>query len=657
MSDLILIDNQDNQNLLLENTRLSKALAVAELHFSQLTAQLNEVIFIMKDGFFTFLNPAWETITGVSVEQSLNTSIQNYIHFDDINTVWEQLSTADIFPVERQIEFRIIHKNRQVKWVALTAQLNQNQNASIDITGILRDITNHVITQQALTESEERYELVASSFNDGIWDWNLSNNNVYLSPRWKEMLGYSPAELPNALTTWTDLVHPDDLESALETVKKFLDSHDTFYESIHRLKNKQGDWVWILDRGIAVRDKSGKPSRIYGSHTDVTLLRNIEEALLQRERELNDIVTISPDGIVTFTPENTVSSVNPAFLNMTGFESADLLSISKSEFDQKMMLLCDAEKPYKIDIENLDSLLIQISITKEENLPVQSKASHGLKFNFVNNQLHHRILRLTQYYLNNGTTAIIMYFRDVTLEIEMDRMKSEFLSVAAHELRTPISSIYGYSELLMNREFDEVVKRDILQAIYEQCTGLVNMINELLDLARMETRSQQFFHFELHPLITIIKETISSFKMCEDLRKIEAYYFVDESSLIYADKNQIKRALLNVLSNAFKYSPNSHNIILEVQLRTSVLGEAQIGVTVEDKGIGIRPNQVSHIFDRFWRADNVGDIIGTGLGMALVKEIIDFHHGEIEVQSVFEQGTKIGLWLPLHESQSIEKEG
>ncbi len=657
MSDLILIDNQDNQNLLLENTRLSKALAVAELHFSQLTAQLNEVIFIMKDGFFTFLSPAWETITGVSVEQSLNTSIQNYIHFDDINTVWEQLSTADIFPVERQIEFRIIHKNRQVKWVALTAQLNQNQNASIDITGTLRDITNHVITQQALTESEERYELVASSFNDGIWDWDLVSNDVYLSPRWKEMLGYRPAELPNALTTWTSLVHPDDLETALETIKHFLESPATFYQSIHRLKHKQGEWVWILARGIAVRDKSGKASRIYGSHTDVTLLRNVEEALLQRERELSDIVTISPDGIVTFTPENKVSSVNPAFLTMTGFQRDDLLLISKDEFDQKMMMLCDSKKPYKIAIENAVPLLIEISITKKETGRASEQTSQNLKFNFSHNQPPYRILRLTQYYLNNATTAIIMYFRDVTLEIEMDRMKSEFLSVVAHELRTPISSIYGYSELLINREFDNAAKRDVLQAIYEQCTGLVNMINELLDLARMETRSQQFFHFELHPLITIIKETISSFKMCEDLRKIEAYYFVDESSLIYADKNQIKRALLNVLSNAFKYSPNSHNIILEVQLRTSVLGEAQIGVTVEDKGIGIRPNQVSHIFDRFWRADNVGDIIGTGLGMALVKEIIDFHHGEIEVQSVFEQGTKIGLWLPLHESQSIEKEG
>ena len=651
MSDSILTDNE---NLLLENIRLSQALAATELNFSRLTAQLSEVVFAMKDGFFTFLNPAWETITGVSVEQSLKTSIQNYIHFDDVNKVWEQLSTANFLPAEQQIEFRIIHKNRQVRWVALTAQLNQTQNASIEITGTLRDITDHIVTQQALTASEERYELVASSFNDGIWDWNLSNNDVYLSPRWKEMLGYSPAELPNALTTWTDLVHPDDLESALESVENFLNGHDTFYENIHRLKHKQGDWVWILDRGIAVRDKSGKASRIYGAHTDVTSLRNVEETLLQRERELNDIVTISPDGIVTFTPEKMVSSVNPAFLSMTGFNCDDLLFISKNEFDQKMMTLCDAEKPYKIDIENTAPLLIQISKTKEENLPAQAKTSQNSKFNFSHHQPRHRILRLTQYYLNNATTAIILYFRDVTLEIEMDRMKSEFLSVAAHELRTPISSIYGYSELLINREFDDVAKRGILQAIYDQCSSLVVLINDLLDLARLETRSQPFFHFELQPLTAIIEEAISSFKMHEEIHKIEAHYFVDESSLIYADKDQIKRAVLNVLNNAFKYSLNSQNIIVNVQLRTSELSEKQIGVTIEDKGIGMNPDQVSRIFDRFWRADNVSDIVGTGLGMALVKEIIDFHHGEIEVESVFGQGTKIGLWLPLNNSQSIE---
>jgi signal transduction histidine kinase len=239
-----------------------------------------------------------------------------------------------------------------------------------------------------------------------------------------------------------------------------------------------------------------------------------------------------------------------------------------------------------------------------------------------------------------------MYFRDVTLETEMDRMKSEFLSVAAHELRMPLSSMYGYCELLLNREFDSLTQRDILQTVYGQCSSVVEMINDLLDLARIETGSEQSFNFSFEPFVSIIKETLSSLKMHGDFHKIEVHYFIDESLLIYAETEQIKRALVNVLSNAFKYSPSHRKVVLEIKQRINDKGVEQIGVTVEDKGIGMNPQQIARLFERFWRADNVRDIVGSGLGMALVKEIVDFHQGEIEVESELGQGTKIGLWFP-----------
>jgi signal transduction histidine kinase len=230
----------------------------------------------------------------------------------------------------------------------------------------------------------------------------------------------------------------------------------------------------------------------------------------------------------------------------------------------------------------------------------------------------------------------------------MDRMKSEFLSVAAHELRLPISSMYGYCELLLNREFDDLTKRDILQTVYGQCSSVVEMINDLLDLARIETGNAHVFHFSLQPFVAMVKETLGSLKMHGDFHKVEVHYFIDESLVIYAEADQIKRALVNVLSNAFKYSPSNRKVILEIKQRTNRKGVEEIGVTIEDKGIGMNSEQIGRLFERFWRADNVRDIVGSGLGMALVKEIVDFHQGEIDVESVLGQGTKIGLWFPLH---------
>lgn len=626
-----------SEALLLENKRLKKALQTAELCF----IQLNEVVFsITNQGYLTFLNPAWEKMTGFTIEDSLHKTITNYLYYDDTKKVSLVILNPDILQIERQIEFRIITKDRQIRWVSLTSKITTTENGHIDnITGTLIDITDRVTTQQALTASEERYELVASSFNDGIWDWDLTNDNVYLSPRWKEMLGYSCDELPNALSTWKNLIHPDDSEMALHVVDVFLKSTEIFYENIQRLKHKNGSWLWILDRGIAIRDSNNKVLRLFGSHTDITRLRTTEETLLQRERELNNVVNFSADGIVTFTEESLVSSVNPAFLEITGFNKDELWMISQSQFSKKMLEISHPAKPYRLEIGHDEPFLMQI--LNADNLPVKK-----LGLSLHSNSPVYRTLRLTKYYLNNSIMPTVMYFRDVTLETEMDRMKSEFLSVAAHELRMPLSSMYGYCELLLNREFDSLTQRDILQTVYGQCSSVVEMINDLLDLARIETGSEQSFNFSFEPFVSIIKETLSSLKMHGDFHKIEVHYFIDESLLIYAETEQIKRALVNVLSNAFKYSPSHRKVVLEIKQRINDKGVEQIGVTVEDKGIGMNPQQIARLFERFWRADNVRDIVGSGLGMALVKEIVDFHQGEIEVESELGQGTKIGLWFP-----------
>lgn len=633
----------NTEALLLENVRLSKALQAAELCFNQ----LSEVIFsITADGHLTFLNPAWERMTGFLVEDCLNKPITNYLYYDDTKKVSAVVLNSDISQIERQVEFRLVTKSRQIRWVSLTAKISTTENGNVrNITGGLIDITDRIATQQALTASEERYELVASTFNDGIWDWDLTNDSIYFSPRWKEMLGYERDELPNAFSTWQNLIHPDDLEKALDIVDIFLKSTETFYESIHRLKHKDGSWVWILDRGIAVRDSNNKPLRLFGSHTDMTRLRITEETLLQRERELNNVVTVSPDGIITFTNEDLVSSVNPAFLEITGFKQNELLMITRNQFDQKMLDISNPRKPYQIETKHEEPLMMQI--LNLEYSHVQKTDVCNLGLNFQSKIPTHRTLRLTKYCLNNSITPTIMYFRDVTLETEMDRIKSDFLSIAAHELRTPISSMYGYCELLLNREFDSLTKRDILQAIYGQCSNVVEMINDLLDLARIETGSKQVFHFSLQPFVPMVKDALSSLKMHGDFHKMEVHYFTDKSLCIYAETDQFKRAVVNVLSNAFKYSPSNRKVILEIKQRTNRKGVEEIGVTIEDKGIGMNSEQVSRLFERFWRADNVRDVVGSGLGMALVKEIVDFHQGEIDVESVLGQGTKIGLWFPL----------
>jgi PAS domain S-box-containing protein len=112
--------------------------------------------------------------------------------------------------------------------------------------------------------------LIAESTNDGIWDWNLETDEVYYSPRWLELVGYLPGELPGNIDTFTKLLHPDDRENTRRTIEKYLSGTKPEYRNEFRLRHKDGSWRWIFTHGIGLRDSSGRPIRFAGTHTDIT---------------------------------------------------------------------------------------------------------------------------------------------------------------------------------------------------------------------------------------------------------------------------------------------------------------------------------------------------------------------------------------------------
>jgi signal transduction histidine kinase len=262
-----------------------------------------------------------------------------------------------------------------------------------------------------------------------------------------------------------------------------------------------------------------------------------------------------------------------------------------------------------------------------------------------------RVLQRSLRYSDSRQAAMTLYFRDVTREMEVDRMKSEFLSTAAHELRTPLASIMGFSELLMMREYDEKRRRDMLETMHRQSKRLTNLLNELLDLARIEARQGKDFKRERQPLGKLLSEVLAAFLMPDDPRVVEADLPADLPE-VDVDRAKLQQALLNVLSNAYKYSPQGGIVRLDtVEGRRH--GQRVVGIRVIDQGMGMTPEQLGHLFERFWRADTTGHIPGTGLGMALVKEILELHGGAVDVASEYGKGTTITLWLPMAAEEEL----
>jgi signal transduction histidine kinase len=205
-------------------------------------------------------------------------------------------------------------------------------------------------------------------------------------------------------------------------------------------------------------------------------------------------------------------------------------------------------------------------------------------------------------------------------------------------------SILGFSELLIKRDYPPERQKDMLATIHRQSGLLVKMINELLDLARIESRRGMDMNIIATPLADLVNQCVKGMMLAEGERQVNVLRLSQVQVL--ADPEKMELALKNILGNAFKYSPNGGHVNLETDL-VDHQGRRYAVVQVQDHGIGMTPEQLEKAFDRFYRADTSGNIPGTGLGLSLVKEIADLHQGRVEMSSEFGKGTRVSLWIPV----------
>lgn len=512
----------------------------------------------------------------------------------------------------------------------------------IGTVGFARDITSRKQMEEQLAASEERWELAISGTNDGVWDWNLQSGELFLSDRWKTMLGYQPEEISNQFSEWETRIHPDDVEKVMKEVKRHLDGRSLLYQVEHRLRCKDGRYRWILARGKAVRDAHGKPTRFLGSHSDIDERVAAETRLRLRTAQLNAIFTLSPDGFVAFGDKDSIEYVSTAFTVITGLAAHEVIGLSEAGLIDRLGALSIADsRSNQLALDALRSPTDDIQQLQGRNL--LDLAGPVL-----------RTIEVGRRRSSGQNVSKIFYVRDVTHETEVDRMKSEFLSTAAHELRTPMVSILGFSELLLDsNDFDQETVKELIETIYRQSKSMAAIINELLDLARIEARRGQDFELEWLDLNELVREAVQSFRFPEDNR-VPVVHLPAFTAETRGDRRKISQAVLNVVANAFKYSPQGGEISVALKPNARS-GRDGFCIEVLDHGIGMTPESVARVCERFFRADSSGSILGTGLGMSIVKEIIELHGGALEVSSTLGEGTMVSLWLP--KSVMAEKEG
>lgn len=357
------------------------------------------------------------------------------------------------------------------------------------------------------------------------------------------------------------------------------------------------------------------------------LQRQAQQEARSRQDQMQALLAMNPDGVVAFDAQQRVQWVNPAFVRMTGVSESQWKGLDPSAFSATLAARCVAPAVFpglevlqqsmtkhRIELSGAGRFLLQVELVRA------SSAWGGM----------------------DSPLSMMLYFRDITFDSQLEQDKTDFLATAAHELRTPIASVYGFAEVLMMEDHDAASQREFLGIIYRQSQHMVTIINELLDLARLEARQAQDFVFARLRVQDAVTEVVKQFKLPPG-REAPELRFPSEPVYIRGDAGKLNQALQNVLSNAYKFSPAGGSVQIGVQLHS----QRQVSISIKDAGIGMTQNQVSKVFTRFYRADTVASLPGTGLGMNIVKEIMKFHAGDVLIDSALGVGTRVSLIIPV----------
>jgi signal transduction histidine kinase len=424
------------------------------------------------------------------------------------------------------------------------------------------------------------------------------------------------------------LLHAHDKVAVMQRLQKCLDGKGA-YRSEHRMRLADARVVWVLDRGDVVeRDANANPLRMVGSVTDISERKADELALGVRTELLNAIFQLSPDGFVSFDAEKRVNYASPAFASLTHIETASLIGVSEQAFSDLLAKQCLPSGSFK----------------GVRRLRERAAAGHTDEREMIELALPgRRVLEVGLRASISGAVSQILYFRDVTHETEVDQMKSDFLSTAAHELRTPMASIYGFAEVLLTQELDEESRKEFTGIIFRQSGLMAAILNELLDLARIEARRGKDFELESIDVASLMRKTVNDFHLPAG-RQIPVITSPNEPCYIMVDRKKTQQAILNVLSNAYKYSKPGDSVEIFIEPASTA---NLIAIRTVDHGIGMNAEQVRRVSERFFRADTSGNVPGTGLGMSIVKEIVELHHGNLLVTSAPGKGSTVTLQFPI----------
>lgn len=505
--------------------------------------------------------------------------------------------------------------------------------------GIATDVTALQEAELALRQSEERLRRAQAYANIGTWDWNMETGEIFWSERIGPMFGYDGV-VETSYENFIKAVHPDDRQQLIEAVRACI-HEGAKYEIEHRCVWPDGSVRWMLEQGDVTRAADGRPLHMLGVVQDITARKLAEEKLQNTKLRLANAQRIARLG-------NWDYDIATGEIDWSD-EIYQIFGRSAAEFTpnyENFLSTIHPDDVAKFKASEQEALRTGVQDVKHRIVLPNGAIRHVHELGEVYFDAAHKPLHMS------GTV------QDITLRVEREQQlqeakeaaeranqaKSMFLSSMSHELRTPMNAILGFAQLLRMRDDLNQEQQESIQEIERAGRHLLELINEVLDLAKIEAGLRQVV---LQPVrcCDLVDESISLTRSMA--RSHGVTLAEDDRSLcpiwLRADRRQLKQVLVNLITNAIKYNRPQG----KVMLRLSRVTPGYARVEVSDTGIGIAPEQHAELFEPFQRlgADEKG-IEGTGIGLAISKRLIEAMGGRIGVESTPGVGSTFWLEVP-----------
>lgn len=472
----------------------------------------------------------------------------------------------------------------------------------------------------------------------------LSLLDTFLAPSW-----HSERIIGHSFTEWGDQTQIAHVAAIFRTVAETGTAYQVEGDRFLAAASHKLSWNWTL---VPICDADG--------HT-IQLLQTLCEApsyvphtAIEDERvRLHAILDQLPEGVlITEVSTGSISYANAAAADLLGISLLHLIGtpLHRSPQATREGTPFDGQHLHPWQFAVIQALCRE-TVTSQETLVKRPDGS--------------TIVALTSsapLWMKNGMmTEAVVVFQDITARKNLERQKSEFLWMANHELRTPITIIQGFAEVLQLEGEERRVDASTLYAliqISEQSQQLTRLIEEMLDVSRIE-QTRLILHIASHDLLRSLNQVIEGQSITTNKHSIRLTaegLQANETLVGNFDEARIGRVFHNLISNAIKYSPDGGEI--EVGLRFVAERPHEVLIWVKDQGIGIAAHELPHIFKRFYRASSLADSLsGLGIGLYLVKEVMACHGGRVWVESVEGSGSTFYMLLPLPKSKKIRQTG